>query len=113
MEDIRHVFLQIRIWPRRRSALRNRVNRIRHAAEQGAPAVEAYPRAGDKRTGDDSAHFGTEPLFRQAGFRVVRGPLENRPRNWIARVTMRVSGPYSAGWGAARKDRGERHNGGQ
>ena len=86
---------------------------VQYAAEQGAPAVEAYPRAGDERTGDDSAYFGTEPLFRQAGFRVVRGPLENRPRNWIARVTMRVSRPYSAGWGVGRKDRGERHNGGQ
>ena len=62
---------------------------VRYAGEHGAPAVEAYPRAGDERTGDDNAYFGTEPLFRRAGFKVVRGPLENRPRNWIARVTMR------------------------
>ena len=62
---------------------------VEYAAAQGAPAVEAYPRAGDERTGDDNAYFGTEPMFRRAGFQVVRGPLENRARNWIARVTMR------------------------
>ena len=38
-------------------------------------AVEAYPRAGTKRTSNDNAYIGTEPLFRQAGFRVVRKPL--------------------------------------
>jgi GNAT superfamily N-acetyltransferase len=38
------------------------------AAQQGAPAVEAYPRAGAARVGDDNAFFGTEPLFRRAGF---------------------------------------------
>ena len=63
---------------------------VRYAAAHGAPAVEAYPRAGDERTGDDNAYFGTEPLFRRAGFRLVRGPLENRPSNWIARVAMRI-----------------------
>ncbi len=62
---------------------------VDYAAAQGAPAVEAYPRAGAERTKDDNAFFGTEPLFRRAGFRVVRGPLENRPRNWIARLAMR------------------------
>ena len=62
---------------------------VRYAAEHGAPAVEAYPRAGSERTGDDNAYFGTEPMFRRAGFSVIRGPLENRPRNWIARVVMR------------------------
>ena len=60
-----------------------------YAARFGAPAVEAYPRAGNERTGDDNAYFGTEPMFRRAGFRVIRGPLENRPGNWIARVVMR------------------------
>ncbi|MBT4486242.1 MAG: GNAT family N-acetyltransferase [Rhodospirillaceae bacterium] len=60
-----------------------------YAFEQGAPAVEAYPRAGDARTGEDNAYFGTEPLFRRAGFRVVREPLSGVPRNWIPRVTMR------------------------
>ena len=62
---------------------------VRYAAEHGAPAVEAYPRAGSERTGDDNTYFGTEPMFRRAGFSVIRGPLENRPRNWIARVVMR------------------------
>ena len=61
-----------------------------YAIEQGAPAVEAYPRAGEERTGDDNAYFGTEPLFRRAGFDIVRKPLENVPRNWIPRVTMRI-----------------------
>ena len=62
---------------------------VQYAAAHGAPAVEAYPRAGGERTGDDNAYFGTEPMFRRAGFGVVRGPLENRPRNWIGRVAMR------------------------
>jgi GNAT superfamily N-acetyltransferase len=62
---------------------------VAYAKEQGAPAVEAYPRAGAARTGDDNAYFGTEPLFRRAGFRVVRKPPKNRQRNWVARVTMR------------------------
>lgn len=67
---------------------------VAYATEKGAPAVEAYPRAGAKRTGDDNAYFGTEPLFRRAGFRVVREPLENRPRNWIPRVAMRITAPH-------------------
>ena len=62
---------------------------VRYAAQYAAPAVEAYPRAGSERTGDDNAYFGTETMFRRAGFEVIRGPLENRPRNWIARVVMR------------------------
>jgi GNAT superfamily N-acetyltransferase len=62
---------------------------VDYAGGRGAPIVEAYPRAGKGRTGDDNAYFGTEPLFRRAGFEVVRGPLENRPRNWTPRVTMR------------------------
>ena len=63
---------------------------VAYASEKGAPAVEAYPRAGAKRTGDDNAYFGTEPLFRRAGFRVVRKPLKNLPRNWVPRVAMRI-----------------------
>lgn len=62
-----------------------------YAIEQGAPAVEAYPRAGDKRTGADNAYFGTEPLFRRAGFEVIRPPLEKLPRNWTPRVAMRLT----------------------
>ena len=64
---------------------------VAYAAEHGAPAVEAYPRAGGGRTGDDNAFFGTEPLFRRAGFQVVREPLDNAPRNWVPRVAMRVT----------------------
>ena len=63
---------------------------VAYAAKHGAPAVEAYPRAGAARTADDNAYFGTEPLFRRAGFRVVRQPLENRPRSWVPRVAMRI-----------------------
>jgi GNAT superfamily N-acetyltransferase len=62
---------------------------VKYAAEQGAPAVEAYPRAGAARTNDDNAYFGTEPLFRRAGFRVIRKPPKKRPGNRVARVTMR------------------------
>lgn len=65
--------------------------RVDYAVEWGAPAVEAYPRAGTERTGDDNAYIGTEPLFRQAGFEVIRKPLKDVPRNWIPRVTMRIS----------------------
>ena len=63
---------------------------VAYAAEHGAPVVEAYPRASTARVGDDSAYFGTEPLFRRAGFLVVREPLDNLPRNWVPRVTMRI-----------------------
>jgi GNAT superfamily N-acetyltransferase len=62
---------------------------VRYARGHGAPAVEAYPRAGAARTKDDNAYFGTEPLFRRAGFRVVRPPSRRRPRTWVPRVTMR------------------------
>lgn len=66
---------------------------VDYAYRHGAPAVEAYPRAGGERTGDDNAFFGTERMFRQAGFEVVREPLENRPRNWVPRVAMRMVVP--------------------
>jgi GNAT superfamily N-acetyltransferase len=61
---------------------------VAHAAKHGAPAVEAYPRAGAGRTKDDNAYFGTEPMFRRAGFRVIRKAGKAR-RNWVPRVTMR------------------------
>lgn len=64
---------------------------VEYAAEHGAPAVEAYPRAGDKRVKDNNAYFGTEPMFRRAGFRVIRKPPGNLPKNWVPRVTMRVT----------------------
>ena len=63
---------------------------VAYAFENGAVAIEAYPRADGKRTGADNIYFGTEPLFRRAGFEVVREPLANRPKNWIARVAMRA-----------------------
>ncbi len=66
---------------------------VAYAFDQGAPAVEAYPRAGCERTGDDNAYFGTEPLFARAGFQIVRGPLEGLPKNWIPRVAMRITEP--------------------
>jgi GNAT superfamily N-acetyltransferase len=63
---------------------------VAYATRNGAPAVEAYPRAGAERTADDNAYFGTEALFRRAGFRVVRQPARSR-RNWVPRVTMRIT----------------------
>jgi GNAT superfamily N-acetyltransferase len=45
---------------------------VAYAKKHGAPAVEAYPRAGKARTADDNAYIGTEPLFRRAGFKVLK-----------------------------------------
>lgn len=64
---------------------------VEHAARHFAPAVEAYPRAGDVRVHDDFAFTGTEALFRKAGFRKVRGQLDPLPRGWTPRVTMRIA----------------------
>jgi GNAT superfamily N-acetyltransferase len=64
---------------------------VAHAAKHGAPAVEAYPRAGDVRVHDDFAFIGTEALFRKVGFRKIRGPLDPLPRGWTPRVTMRIA----------------------
>ncbi len=63
---------------------------VAYAAEQGAPAVEAYVRAGEGRVHEDFAYHGTEPMFRKAGFRVVRAPLAGMPKRWAPRVTMRI-----------------------
>ena len=63
---------------------------VGYAASMGAPAVEAYPRAGSKRTDDDNVYFGTEAMFRRAGFKKIREPIKNLPRNWVARATMRI-----------------------
>jgi GNAT superfamily N-acetyltransferase len=63
---------------------------VEYAREQGAPAVEAYPRAGAARTFDDNAWFGTEAMFRRAGFRVIRKPPKDLPRNRVPRATMRT-----------------------
>ena len=76
---------------------------VAYAAEHGAPAVEAYPRASAGRVADDNAYFGTEPLFRRAGFRVIRKPPKDLPRNWVPRVTMRVDVGERDGWASARK----------
>ena len=64
---------------------------VDYAAQNGATIVEAYPRAGDTRTGDDNVYFGTEMLFRRAGFNVVRGPIEGRPKKWLPRLAMRIT----------------------
>ena len=66
---------------------------VDYAGQHGAPAVEAYPRADGGRIGDDNAYFGTEPMFRRAGFEVVREPLQGLPRNWLPRVAMRIAAP--------------------
>ena len=64
---------------------------VNYAGQQGASAVEAYPRAGGERTGDDNAFFGTEEMFSRVGFHVIRGPLEGRPRNWLPRLAVRFN----------------------
>jgi GNAT superfamily N-acetyltransferase len=63
---------------------------VAYAARWRAPVVEAYPRAGSARTADDNAYFGTEPLFRRAGFRVIRLPQRKAGGKSLRRVTMRV-----------------------
>jgi GNAT superfamily N-acetyltransferase len=62
---------------------------VEYAAKLGAPAVEAYPRAANKRVHDDFVFFGNEEMFRRAGFRQVRGVLADLPKTWTPRVTMR------------------------
>ena len=74
---------------------------VDYASEHGAAEVEAYPRADGVRTADGNAFFGTEPLFRRAGFKVVREPLQDRPRNWLPRVAMRISTSQPAMPGAS------------
>ncbi|HAF09547.1 MAG TPA: GNAT family N-acetyltransferase [Chloroflexi bacterium] len=64
---------------------------VAYATSRGAPAVEAYPRAGGKRVVHDVwAFYGTEALFKKAGFRKVRGVLPV-PKGWTPRVTMRAA----------------------
>lgn len=64
---------------------------VEYAAKRGAPAIEGYPRADGKRVHDDFAFIGTEALFRKAGFRKVRGVMDDLPRGWTPRVTMRAT----------------------
>jgi GNAT superfamily N-acetyltransferase len=63
---------------------------VEYARSQGATAVEAYPRASNARVDDERAFYGTERLFRRAGFRVIRKPPRDLPKSWIPRVTMRL-----------------------
>lgn len=64
---------------------------VAYAAERGAPAVEAYPRAESERVHDDFAFIGTQALFKKAGFRVARPVPDDLPKGWTRRVTMRAS----------------------
>jgi GNAT superfamily N-acetyltransferase len=64
---------------------------VEYAGKRGAPAVEAHPRAAGKRVHDDFAFFGTEAMFRKAGFRKIRGVLPKLPKGWTPRVTMRAT----------------------
>ena len=62
---------------------------VDYAGRRGAPAVEAYVRAGGKRVPDDFAFFGTRAMFERAGFREVRGVLPGLRKTSVPRVTMR------------------------
>jgi hypothetical protein len=64
---------------------------VGYAGQHGAPAVEAHPRADGKRVHDDFAFFGTQAMFRKAGFLKVRGVLPGLPKGWTPRVTMRAT----------------------
>jgi GNAT superfamily N-acetyltransferase len=64
---------------------------VDYAGKRGAPAVEAYPRAEGKRVHDDFAFFGTEAMFKKAGFRKIRGVMPRLPKGWTPRVTMRAT----------------------
>jgi ribosomal protein S18 acetylase RimI-like enzyme len=63
---------------------------VAYAASHGAPAVEAYPRADGERVHDEWAFYGTQALFKKAGFKKVRGVLPV-PKGWTPRVTMRAA----------------------
>ena len=63
---------------------------VEYAAARGAPAVEGHPRADRRRVHDDFAFFGTEAMFRKAGFKRIRGILRDLPKGWTPRVTMRA-----------------------
>jgi GNAT superfamily N-acetyltransferase len=64
---------------------------VEYAGKRGAPAVEAHPRAAGKRVHDDFAFFGTEAMFKKAGFRKIRGVMPKLPKGWTRRVTMRAT----------------------
>ena len=64
---------------------------VDYAGKRGAPAVEAHPRAAGTRVHDDFAFFGTEAMFKKAGFRKIRGVMPKLPKGWTPRVTMRAT----------------------
>jgi GNAT superfamily N-acetyltransferase len=65
---------------------------VDYARKQGAPAVEGYPRADQAPpVTAESAFFGTEAMYRRAGYRMVRGVRPDLPRGWAPRVTMRAT----------------------
>ena len=65
---------------------------VDYARQEGAPAVEGYPRSDDApRVSAESAFFGTEAQFRRAGYLRVRGAMKDLPRGWAPRVTMRAT----------------------
>jgi GNAT superfamily N-acetyltransferase len=65
---------------------------VDYARTKGAPAVEGYPRSDDApKVSAESAFFGTEAMFRRAGYRKVRGVRTDLPRGWAPRVTMRAT----------------------
>ena len=61
---------------------------VGYALSHGAPAVEAYPRADGRRVHDEWAFYGTEALFKKAGFKKTRDVLAVA-KGWTPRVTMR------------------------
>ena len=64
---------------------------IDYAREQGAPAIEGYPRKDGKRMSDGAVFMGTESLFQRAGFRKIRDLLPKPPPGSAPRVTMRAT----------------------
>jgi len=65
---------------------------VEYARKQGAPAVEGYPRSDEApRVSAESAFFGTEAMYRRAGYRKLRGVRKDLPRGWAPRVTMRAT----------------------
>ena len=64
---------------------------IEYARQNGAPAIEGYPRKDGKRMSDAAVVMGTESLFRRAGFRKIRDLLPKPPPGSAPRVTMRAT----------------------
>ena len=62
---------------------------VAYATARGAPAIEAYARAGATRVAHDAVFHGTEAMFKRAGFKKVAG-VRPVPASSIPRVTMRA-----------------------